>query len=77
MAFAVKTVEFSHCTFSCTDVFTYDLRKLLTCWRMQTSHPESVRAETTKKGGSDPTFWVLSRPKGLLGSLPPFFELKK
>jgi hypothetical protein len=67
----VKKVILTLCNRSCTKVFTLWPR----ISRKETQIPEpkfaSSSGNTTKTGGSDPTFWASSRPKSLLGSLPP------
>ncbi len=68
----MKSVSFSLFKPFCTKVFTlmsaYAAERQCDAWRRNS---KSSGIETTKTGGSDPTFSAFSRPKSAWGSLPP------
>ena len=59
----VKIVLFTHCTFSCTEVFTLGLHITRKIHGIAARILESSLGKTTRTGGSDPTLWASIRPK--------------
>lgn len=67
----VKNARISLFNVICTKVFTFSPSKVLTERNIRSRNVKSSGVQTTKTGGSDPTFSAFSRPKSFSGSLPP------
>lgn len=73
----VKHVRNSFCNLACTKVFTLSPLNLLRKRNIGRRNFESSGGQTTKTGGSDPTFSAFSRPKGSWGRSHPFLRHSK
>jgi hypothetical protein len=69
-AFLVKNVRISLFNVVCTKVFTFSPPKVLRERNIRSRNVKSSGVQTTKKGGSDPTFSAFSRPKKFRGVAP-------
>jgi len=67
----VKQVVPTLCRPVCTPDFTLWLRIFVEQEEMKYPGRKSTVRRSTKTGGSDPAFSAFSRPKSVLGSLPP------
>jgi hypothetical protein len=71
-AFSVKNVRISLFNVVCTNVFTFSPPKVLRAKHIRSRNVKSSGMQTTKTGGSDPTFWASIRPKSFRGRSRPF-----
>jgi hypothetical protein len=68
----VKWLQIRPCTFGIASVFTATQAQALGCRRnSEAAESKSRRGKNSQTGGSDPTFSASSRPKSIVGSLPP------
>jgi len=73
----VKEAVFTRCTLRRVTVFTRNRRKPIHLYRFRRSISKSSGAETTRTGGSDPTFSAFIRPKVFLGSPSSMREIEE